>query len=55
LVRRIIFKVGYVGHLYKGKGMEIITAMDNKLDHDIEIHIIGGLKNDIQYWKNKNI
>jgi glycosyltransferase involved in cell wall biosynthesis len=47
------FKVGYVGHLYKGKGMEIITAMDNKLDHDIEIHIIGGLKNDIQYWKNK--
>ena len=46
-------KVGYVGHLYKGKGMEIILSLAKKLDDDIEIHIIGGLEEDIQYWKNK--
>ena len=46
-------KVGYVGHLYKGKGMEVIASMANKLDNDIEIHIIGGLEKDIQFWKNK--
>ena len=46
-------KVGYVGHLYKGKGMEVIASMANKLDDDVEIHIIGGLEKDIKHWKNK--
>lgn len=48
-------KVGYVGHLYKGKGMEVISLMANKLDKDIEIHIIGGLEKDIKLWKKKII
>jgi glycosyltransferase involved in cell wall biosynthesis len=46
-------KVGYVGHLYKGKGMEIIDLISKKLDNDVEIHIIGGLEKDIYFWKNK--
>ena len=46
-------KVGYVGHLYKGKGMEVIASIANKLDDDIEIHIIGGIEKDIKFWKNK--
>jgi glycosyltransferase involved in cell wall biosynthesis len=46
-------KVGYVGHLYKGKGMEVINSISNKLDEDVEIHVIGGLEKDIQFWKNK--
>ena len=46
-------KVGYVGHLYKGKGMEVILSLANKLDDDVEIHIIGGLEEDIKLWKNK--
>ena len=46
-------KVGYVGHLYKGKGMEVIASLTNKLDDDIEIHIIGGLEKDIKFWKSK--
>ncbi|MDA7732103.1 glycosyltransferase [Candidatus Pelagibacter sp.] len=46
-------KVGYVGHLYKGKGMEVIALLANKLDDDIEIHIIGGLEKDIKFWKSK--
>ena len=46
-------KVGYVGHLYKGKGMEIISSIANKLIDDIEFHIIGGLDEDINYCKNQ--
>ena len=46
-------KVGYVGHLYKGKGMEVIESISNKLDDSIEIHIIGGLEKDIRFWKKK--
>lgn len=48
-------KVGYVGHLYKGKGMEVISSIANQLDNDIEIHIIGGLDKDIKFWKKKII
>ncbi len=46
-------KVGYVGHLYKGKGMEVILSLAERLDADTEIHIIGGLDEDIKFWKNK--
>lgn len=46
-------KVGYVGHLYKGKGMEVITSLANKNLNNIEFHIIGGLEKDIKFWKNK--
>tara|TARA_B100000242_G_scaffold293911_1_gene273662 strand:- start:1787 stop:2863 length:1077 start_codon:yes stop_codon:yes gene_type:complete len=46
-------KVGYVGHLYKGKGMEVISAIADKVDQDVEIHIIGGLEKDLNFWKNK--
>ena len=46
-------KVGYVGHLYKGKGMEIIKLIADKVDKDIEFHIVGGVEKDINNWKEK--
>ena len=46
-------KVGYVGHLYKGKGMEIINSIAGKFNDDIDFHIIGGTENDINIWKQK--
>lgn len=46
------FKVGYVGHLYKGKGIEIIASIADKVSEDIEFHIIGGLEKDIKHWKD---
>ena len=46
-------KIGYVGHLYKGKGMEVIASIADQLDNDIEIHIVGGLEKDIKLWKTK--
>jgi glycosyltransferase involved in cell wall biosynthesis len=46
-------KVGYVGHLYKGKGIEIIQSIADKVSDDIEFHIIGGIEKDIIQWKQK--
>ena len=46
-------KVGYVGHLYKGKGIEIIESIANKVSNGIEFHIIGGIEKDIIQWKQK--
>ena len=46
-------KVGYVGHLHKGKGMEVISSIANRGINNTELHIIGGLEKDINFWKNK--
>jgi glycosyltransferase involved in cell wall biosynthesis len=46
-------KIGYVGNLYHGKGMEIIERIVHIVPDDIEFHIIGGQENDIEYWKSK--
>lgn len=44
---------GYVGHLYKGRGIGKILKISEKLK-DIDFHIIGGNKKDIDYWLLKN-
>jgi glycosyltransferase involved in cell wall biosynthesis len=46
--------IGYVGHLYKGKGMELITKMAEKCPW-AEFHVIGGLPEDLDYWKKELI
>jgi glycosyltransferase involved in cell wall biosynthesis len=46
------FHAGYVGHLYEGKGMEIIAATA-PLVNDIEFHVVGGTEADIARWKSK--
>lgn len=46
-------KVGYVGHLYKGKGIEVIASIADKVSEGIEFHIVGGLEKDIQFWKER--
>lgn len=45
--------IGYVGSLYKGKGVEIIIEISSFLPNVI-FHIVGGKEEDIIYWK-KNI
>lgn len=42
--------VGYVGQLYKGKGVEAIRDLA-PLNPDIIFHVVGGLPEDIDYWK----
>jgi glycosyltransferase involved in cell wall biosynthesis len=45
-------KVGYIGHLYQGRGIEIIEEMAKQCDW-AEFHLIGGTVEDITYWKQK--
>jgi len=45
-------QVGYVGHLYHGKGMEIIALLAPKMP-EVDFHVIGGLERDIIEWKKR--
>lgn len=43
-------QVGYVGHLYPGKGMEIVAELVKACPW-ADFHVIGGTKSDINHWK----
>jgi len=47
-----IFRVGYIGQLYNGKGMEIISQLA-PLCPWAQFHIIGGTEEDLKIWKEK--
>lgn len=44
-------QVGYLGHLYPGRGIDIIIELAS-LSVWADFHIIGGTEADISYWKN---
>jgi len=44
-------QVGYIGHLYLGKGMEVIADLARNCSW-ADFHIVGGLENDINRWKS---
>jgi glycosyltransferase involved in cell wall biosynthesis len=46
------FVAGYAGHLYKGRGIEIIISMAEKFPK-ISFLILGGNPEDIDFWKKK--
>ncbi len=46
------FNVGYIGHLYSGKGMEIIFEIAKRCKWAV-FHIVGGTESDLQYWKKQ--
>ncbi len=43
-------KVGYVGHLYQGRGIELIIECAKRMN-DVTFHIVGGTYEDINKWK----
>jgi len=45
-------QVGYVGHLYPGKGMEVVHALSEAMP-EIDFHVIGGMEQDIAYWREQ--
>lgn len=45
-------KVGYIGHLYPGKGMEIIAKLIESCSW-ADFHIVGGTNEDINIWDRK--
>lgn len=46
-------KIGYVGSLYKGKGMEIVAELSKASLEEFSLHVIGGMEKDIAYWQSK--
>lgn len=44
--------VGYCGHLYSGKGMEIISELVPRCP-EMFFHIVGGTDADLRYWNSK--
>lgn len=50
------FKAGYLGHLYPGKGMEVISQIADRCPW-CDFEIVGGKEEDIIYWRSecKNI
>ncbi|MDP3989546.1 MAG: glycosyltransferase family 4 protein [bacterium] len=45
-------QIGMVGHLYKGRGVEIIAEIAKALP-DVDVHFIGGTEKDIAHWKQE--
>lgn len=45
------YHVGYTGHLYQGRGIDIILSLAAQCP-DIGFHIVGGRPDDVAYWKN---
>ncbi len=43
--------VGYTGHLYRGRGIEIIASLANELPQ-FNFHVVGGMNKDIIKWKS---
>lgn len=42
-------QIGYVGHLYRGRGIEIIIELARRCQWG-DFHIVGGNQEDIDYW-----
>jgi glycosyltransferase involved in cell wall biosynthesis len=45
-------QIGYAGHLYKGRGIELIISCAKEIT-DADFHILGGTERDISYWKER--
>lgn len=46
-------KLGYVGSLYPGKGMEVISELSHLICDDVSIIVYGGSEEEITSWKSK--
>lgn len=46
------FQVGYVGHLYPGKGMELIELLARRCPW-ADFQIVGGLEEDLALWRGR--
>ena len=45
-------QVGYVGHLYPGRGLEIIAGLAECCPW-ADFHMIGGINSDVSYWRRE--
>lgn len=50
-LRRGALQVGYVGHLYPGRGIEVIAELANRMP-DVDVHVVGGDDADVARCRN---
>ena len=48
--RQVEFLCGYVGHLYEGRGIEVIIELAQRLP-DVGFFVVGGTETDIRKYK----
>jgi glycosyltransferase involved in cell wall biosynthesis len=46
------YRIGYLGHLYPGKGMKIISKLPVRCPY-ATFHIVGGEQKDVMYWQSQ--
>ena len=46
-------QVGYAGHLYAGKGAEIIIQLAKRMPHAM-FHVLGGVDSDVSEWSRRS-
>lgn len=46
-------QVGYTGHLYPGRGIEMILSLAAAMP-DVDFHLIGGMEPDIRRWRARS-
>lgn len=44
-------EIGYIGHLYKGRGIDLIIDMADQLPQH-NFHVVGGMSRDVEYWRS---
>ena len=52
--RANVLQIGYFGHLYKGRGVDLIIDTSKELDN-FDFHIFGGLKSDIERYTSQSL
>lgn len=45
-------QVGYIGHLYKGRGVELIVTAAQAIP-SVDFHVVGGTDDDVAYWRTQ--
>jgi glycosyltransferase involved in cell wall biosynthesis len=48
--RAATLQVGYIGHLYPGKGMEVVAALAPRCPQ-FDFHVVGGTPEDLARWR----
>lgn len=46
-------QVGYVGHLYPGRGLELIESLAEQCPW-ADFHVVGGTEHDIEHWRERS-
>ena len=46
--------MGYVGHLYPGRGVELIVELAGRMP-DLHFHLVGGAESDLERWRELGV